>query len=147
MSYAIIPEACKKDGVCKIICPVNAITGAPKEIHTIETALCIECGACGRICPSGAVKNSQGEICARVKRSAWEKPQVDSMKCVSCNICIEACPTSCLAPSDVTGINKHVHPYIINDKACIGCGFCALECPVDAISMSASAPAKTAEKA
>lgn len=147
MSYAIIPETCNGNGACKKICPTNAITGTPKKTHTIDPALCIECGACGNVCPSKAVKDSQGMICAMVKKSAWEKPQVDAMKCISCNICIEACPTFCLAPSDVMGINKHVHPYIINDKACIGCGFCALECPVDAISMSAFAPGKTAEKA
>ena len=33
------------------MCPVEAISGKPKEIHEIDQDLCIKCGMCMDKCP------------------------------------------------------------------------------------------------
>ena len=140
MPYIILKDACKGDGACKKICPAGAISGTPKKLHVIDDALCIECGACGKVCSKVAVMDNLGNLCTLVKKSTWEKPQIDNTKCMSCSICVDTCPTICLAMSGAMGLDKHPKPYIQDDKACIGCGFCAVECPVDAITMVKPAP-------
>ncbi|MDO9629477.1 MAG: NADH-ubiquinone oxidoreductase-F iron-sulfur binding region domain-containing protein [Acholeplasmataceae bacterium] len=40
---------------CAKNCPVNAISGWPKEIHTIGLDICIRCGACVKACPVNAI--------------------------------------------------------------------------------------------
>ncbi len=135
MPYSITPS-CVGCQACKKICPVMAIQGERKEMHTIDNSLCIDCGACGRICPHAAVLDQYGGPCAMVKRAQWKKPSISVKKCMSCTICIETCPVNCLALSPAKDPKSpHGYPYLKDAKSCIGCGFCALECPVDAISM------------
>jgi NADH:ubiquinone oxidoreductase subunit F (NADH-binding) len=40
---------------CKRNCPVDAIVGELKQLHTIDTAKCIKCGACIDGCPKKAI--------------------------------------------------------------------------------------------
>ncbi len=51
----IDPEACKGCGKCRRTCPMEAITGAARQAHTIEAEKCINCGACVSSCPFGAI--------------------------------------------------------------------------------------------
>lgn len=53
-----ITESCTACGVCKKVCPVNAITGDKKIKHLIKPELCIRCGACESVCKFDAVKVS-----------------------------------------------------------------------------------------
>lgn len=57
MSLNISEELCKGCGLCKKNCPVEAITGEVKKLHTIETEKCIKCGLCITSCPFKAIKN------------------------------------------------------------------------------------------
>lgn len=51
----IVPELCKGCTACKRVCPVDAITGAVKEVHWIDPDKCIKCGACKAACRFDAI--------------------------------------------------------------------------------------------
>lgn len=51
----IQPEICKGCGICKKNCPVNAISGEPRQPHVIDPAICIKCGTCVEKCPFKAI--------------------------------------------------------------------------------------------
>jgi len=56
ITFSVVADKCKACGLCKRACPANAITGAPKQVHVIDTRTCIKCGACYRACKFKAVK-------------------------------------------------------------------------------------------
>ena len=56
ITYSIDEENCTGCGACKKVCPVEAITGEKKELHTIDPDKCIRCGACMAACNFDAVK-------------------------------------------------------------------------------------------
>ena len=58
ITFRIDPDACIGCTRCKKACPVNVITGEPKQPHVIDTAGCIRCGACRDVCPVNAVNVS-----------------------------------------------------------------------------------------
>ena len=41
--------------MCARNCPVNCISGKPKEVHVIDTDACIKCGNCMEVCPTNSV--------------------------------------------------------------------------------------------
>jgi ferredoxin len=55
LRYEITAE-CVGCGACLKVCPVSAITGEKKEIHTIDQEKCIQCGQCFTVCKFEAVK-------------------------------------------------------------------------------------------
>lgn len=52
----IVPELCKGCGKCRLICPVNAISGRIKDKFTIDPDICIKCGTCLEHCAFSAIK-------------------------------------------------------------------------------------------
>lgn len=55
LKYEIDPEKCTGCTVCAKKCPVNAIEGQPKKIHTIIQEKCIHCGECYSRCKFEAI--------------------------------------------------------------------------------------------
>ncbi|RQD67370.1 MAG: NADH-quinone oxidoreductase subunit NuoF [Tindallia sp. MSAO_Bac2] len=57
LQFLVIPEKCKKCGICAAKCPVDCISGVKgKEVYLIDQEECIKCGACLEACPFDAIK-------------------------------------------------------------------------------------------
>ncbi len=55
IEFSIDAEKCTGCGRCLRNCPVEAISGAKKELHIIDQERCIKCGSCLELCKFGAV--------------------------------------------------------------------------------------------
>lgn len=55
LSYQVIEDKCKGCGLCKKVCPVDAISGDMRKPHHIDKDKCIKCGACVAKCPFKAI--------------------------------------------------------------------------------------------
>lgn len=55
LSYTIVADKCKGCTLCSRKCPVDAISGTPKNPHVIDTEKCIKCGACYNVCKFNAI--------------------------------------------------------------------------------------------
>lgn len=51
----ILADKCVGCTACKRKCPMECITGTPKQVHVIDTEKCIKCGECARACRFDAV--------------------------------------------------------------------------------------------
>ncbi|MFH0771690.1 MAG: NADH-quinone oxidoreductase subunit NuoF [Candidatus Omnitrophota bacterium] len=55
LNYKIIPEKCKKCGLCMMNCETKAIVGNKDEGYIIDMGKCVRCGRCFEICKFKAV--------------------------------------------------------------------------------------------
>jgi len=55
VTYSIDTDKCTGCAACKKKCPVEAISGKVKKLHTIDQAKCVKCGACYEVCRFDAV--------------------------------------------------------------------------------------------
>jgi len=53
--YSIRADKCTACGMCKKVCPSDAVSGAKKTPHKIDAAKCIKCGACMEACKFDAI--------------------------------------------------------------------------------------------
>ncbi len=57
--YEIIADDCTGCAACKKKCPVQAISGEPKHVHTIEYSVCTTCGICYDTCKFEAIRKTR----------------------------------------------------------------------------------------
>ncbi len=57
----VVTEQCNGCGLCRKKCPVEAVSGKPKELHAIDQGKCIKCGACFEVCRQGAIEKARLE--------------------------------------------------------------------------------------
>lgn len=55
ITYRIDAEKCEGCMVCLRACPGNAISGAKREVHTLDPNLCTKCDTCRQVCKFDAV--------------------------------------------------------------------------------------------
>jgi NADH-quinone oxidoreductase subunit F len=55
LTYSVDPDKCVGCTLCTKVCPVGAISGERKEVHTIDLELCTKCDACRKACKFDAV--------------------------------------------------------------------------------------------
>jgi NADH:ubiquinone oxidoreductase subunit F (NADH-binding)/ferredoxin len=53
--YIVDEDRCTGCGLCKRLCPQNAVTGELKEAHFISDSLCVRCNICFENCPFSAI--------------------------------------------------------------------------------------------
>lgn len=58
LRYQINAEKCIGCTACARVCPVDAISGTVKQLHTIDQMRCIKCGACKAKCKFKAISNN-----------------------------------------------------------------------------------------
>ncbi|HOO45469.1 MAG TPA: 4Fe-4S binding protein, partial [Deltaproteobacteria bacterium] len=54
----VIEEKCKGCSICEQVCPVDAISGKPKEPYVVNENKCIGCGMCIDKCPADAIERT-----------------------------------------------------------------------------------------
>ncbi len=55
-TFRIDPEACRGCTACARGCPAGAISGTPKQPHSIDPDKCISCGSCRETCRFDAIR-------------------------------------------------------------------------------------------
>ena len=52
---AFVLDTCIGCAICRKVCPVDAVSGVPKEKHIVDQTRCIGCGICTAKCPVQAI--------------------------------------------------------------------------------------------
>jgi ferredoxin len=77
-----VPHVCTACGLCRDICPVEAIQENSRGVLQVDPDVCIDCGACMEACPEGVMFRWEGDV---------------PYKCDFCGQCAAVCNTGALS--------------------------------------------------
>jgi Na+-translocating ferredoxin:NAD+ oxidoreductase subunit B len=126
--------ACTK---CILACPVDAILGAAKQMHTVITAECTGCDLCIEPCPVDCIEMIPAKDMIKVAKQPQQVQlsQLQTMSlnpaCIRCDFCTEECPVGLLPQQLYWFARSREHDKAIahNLFDCIECGACVEVCP------------------
>ena len=131
--------------LCVEACPVDAIVGAPRYLHTVLEAACTGCELCVPACPVDCIDMASALETAPPRqppRRRW--PDRPSSACIRCGACQPACPAE-LSPQELLWYAGASAVGPSGSKAaaargldrCIECGLCNQVCPsnIDLLSV------------
>lgn len=86
---------------CVEVCPKGAISIVDGRSH-IDQSKCIKCGMCKKVCPFEAITHKRrpcAEACGvkAIGSDNLGRAKIDPDKCVSCGMCMVACPFGAIA--------------------------------------------------
>ncbi|MSQ67376.1 MAG: RnfABCDGE type electron transport complex subunit B [Gammaproteobacteria bacterium] len=130
-------EACIGCTKCIAVCPVDAIIGAPRQLHDILTEHCTGCGLCIPPCPTNCI-----DWVSVAPGFAWPlaaapaalaiQTQTDITHCTGCGDCGPVCPSQ-LAPAPLASAVAQGdldRAVTLGLERCAACGQCGAACPV-----------------
>lgn len=124
---AVIDEsACIGCVKCLQVCPVDAIVGAAKQMHTVISEECTGCELCIEPCPVDCIF-----IVDSIIDVAQETKENLSNACIRCGDCLPVCPVG-LQPQQLFDAARTSDIDLAQELHlfdCIDCGCCAYVCP------------------
>lgn len=128
-----ITETCVGCTACTKRCPTGAISGERKELHVIDSDLCIDCGSCGVVCPEDCIYDGFGNQTFMLKKDQRPLAFVEELACTGCDKCTPRCPFDALGLVEAVDPARFSGVMFVIEKNCTGCRECELACPYDAI--------------
>jgi electron transport complex protein RnfB len=112
--------------LCVEACPVDAIVGAPRMMHTVISERCTGCELCLPPCPVDCIDLIPTDLVA----PRAEPPPTDPTPCIRCHRCEPVCPES-LPVADLWWFSEGDlgRARDMGLDRCIECGLCNAECP------------------
>lgn len=127
---AVIDESrCIGCFLCVEACPVDAIVGAPRFLHTVIEARCTGCELCLPPCPVDCIDL----VVVEGDSPPPALPQVGESDCIRCGRCDPVCPEG-LAVEKLWWVSRQQdlnHALAAGLDDCIECGLCNPPCPAE----------------
>ncbi len=121
----IIEDQCIGCTLCIQACPVDAIVGGPRQMHSVIADLCTGCDLCLPPCPVDCIE--------MLPIGEPEPPAVAALEqpCIRCGDCIAECPAELLPQELYRHIQagEYEQAEKLDLNKCIECDACTQVCP------------------